>query len=78
MTALVDHLAQSLEPLSIARRIEDVGVQLVDREAKADFIEVTASNVTYNFPGSKFSGTGSATIKKDKKLAEFAGRPAFE
>jgi len=38
-----------------------------------NFIEVTATNCSFNFKESKFDGSGSAQVLKDKKLAEFNG-----
>ncbi|MCA9514867.1 MAG: DUF4157 domain-containing protein, partial [Myxococcales bacterium] len=40
----------------------------------ADFIAIHATGVTYDFPGKNFSGSGSAEVLHDKKLATFAGQ----
>ncbi|TNF25049.1 MAG: DUF4157 domain-containing protein [Deltaproteobacteria bacterium] len=39
--------------------------------AKGDFISVTAVGVSYGYKEKQFSGSGNATIVKDKKLATF-------
>lgn len=56
--------------------ITEVGGQVIgmirDAEGAAgNFIEVTATSVTYNFPGKEFSGAGSTRVLKDKKLASY-------